>query len=101
MDIVEFQKRWIMRYINPVFFYLPFQSCEAKLASFNIKVILWNTYNPIDKTYKDRLTKKGRLINRPCDYYKILITYLGDLAKEDKKTLSDLFDLQILLNTYK
>lgn len=90
MDIVEFQKRWIMRYINPVFFYLPFQSCEAKPASFNIKVVLWNTYNPIDKTYKDRLTKKGRLINRPCDYYKILITYLGDLAKEDKKRREEL-----------
>ena len=47
-------------------------------------------YNPIDKTYKDRLTKKGRLINRPCDYYKILITYLGDLAKEDKERREEL-----------
>ena len=90
MDIVEFQKRWIMRYINPVFFYLPFQSCEAKPVSFNIKVVLWNTYNPVDKTYKDRLTEKGRLINRPCDYYKILITYLGDLAKEDKERREEL-----------
>ena len=90
MDIVEFQKRWIMRYINPVFFYLPFQSCEAKPVSFNVKVVLWNTYNPVDKTYKDRLTEKGRLINRPCDDYKILITYLGDLAKEDKERREEL-----------
>ena len=90
MDIVEFQKRWIMRYINPVFFYLPFQSCEAKPVSFNVKVVLWNTYHPVDKTYKDRLTEKGRLINRPCDYYKILITYLGDLAKEDKERREEL-----------
>ena len=90
MDIVEFQKRWIMRYINPVFFYLPFQSCEVKPVSFNIKVVLWNTYNPVDKTYKDRLTEKGRLINRPCDYYKILITYLGDMAKDDKDRREEL-----------
>ena len=47
MDIIEFQKRWIMRYINPIFFYLPFQSCQVNEIGFNIKVLLWNTYNPV------------------------------------------------------
>ena len=76
MDIIEFQKRWIMRYINPIFFYLPFQSCQVNEIGFNIKVLLWNTYNPVKDEYKNRLTEeKGLLINRPCDYYKILITY--------------------------
>ena len=55
MDIIEFQKRWIMRYINPIFFYLPFQSCQVNEIGFNIKVLLWNTYNPIKDEYKNRL----------------------------------------------
>lgn len=90
MDIVEFQKRWIMRYINPIFFYLPFQSCQVQETFFNIKVLLWNTYNPVKKTYTNRLTEKGRQINRPCEYYKILITYLGDMAKDDKDRREEL-----------
>ena len=60
MDIIEFQKRWIMRYINPIFFYLPFQSCKVNEIGFYIKVLLWNTYNPIEDEYKNRLTEKGR-----------------------------------------
>ena len=90
MDIVEFQKRWIMRYINPIFFYLPFQSCQVNEIGFYIKVLLWNTYNPVKDEYKNRLTEKGRLINRPCDYYKILITYLGDESKDDKTRREEL-----------
>ena len=91
MDIIEFQKRWIMRYINPIFFYLPFQSCKVNEIGFYIKVLLWNTYNPVKKEYKNRLTEeKGLLINRPCDYYKILITYLGDESKDDKTRREEL-----------
>ena len=91
MDIIEFQKRWIMRYINPIFFYLPFQSCQVNEIGFYIKVLLWNTYNPIKDEYKNRLTEeKGLLINRPCDYYKILITYLGDESKDDKTRREEL-----------
>ena len=94
MDIIEFQKRWIMRYINPIFFYLPFQNCQVNEivneVGFNIKVLLWNTYNPVKDEYKNRLTEKGRLINRPCDYYKILITYLGDESKDDKTRREEL-----------
>ena len=90
MDIIEFQKRWIMRYINPIFFYLPFQSCQVNEIGFYIKVLLWNTYNPVKDEYKNRLTEKGRLINRPCDYYKILITYLGDESKDDKTRREEL-----------
>ena len=91
MDIIEFQKRWIMRYINPIFFYLPFQSCQVNEIGFNIKVLLWNTYNPVKDEYKNRLTEeKGLLINRPCDYYKILITYLGDESKDDKTRREEL-----------
>ena len=90
MDIIEFQKRWIMRYINPIFFYLPFQSCQVNEIGFYIKVLLWNTYNPVKDEYKNRLTEKGRLINRPCDYYKILITYLGDESKDDQTRREEL-----------
>ena len=91
MDIIEFQKRWIMRYINPIFFYLPFQSCQVNEIGFYIKVLLWNTYNPVKDEYKNRLTEeKGLLINRPCDYYKILITYLGDESKDDKTRREEL-----------
>ena len=55
MDIIEFQKRWIMRYINPIFFYLPFQSCQVNEIGFYIKVLLWNTYNPVKDEYKKDL----------------------------------------------
>ena len=51
MDIVEFKKRWIMHYINPVYFYLPFEQCKGEEEEednlyFYIRIKLYNTYNP-------------------------------------------------------
>ena len=84
MDIVEFKKRWIMHYINPVYFYLPFEQCEGEEEDdlyFFIRIKLYNTYNPITGEFYNTKNEKGRQVNQSCDYYKILVTYLGEGGK--------------------
>ena len=84
MNIIEFKKRWMMHYINPVYFYLPFEQCEGEEEDdlyFFIRIKLYNTYNPITGEFYNTKNKKGRQLNQSCDYYKILVTYLGENEK--------------------
>ena len=84
MNIIEFKKRWMMHYINPVYFYLPFEQCEGEEEDdlyFFIRIKLYNTYNPITGEFYNTKNEKGRQVNQSCDYYKILVTYLGEGGK--------------------
>ena len=87
MNIIEFKKRWIMHYINPVYFYLPFEQCEGEEDDlyFFIRIKLYNTYNPTTGEFYNTKNKKGRQLNQSCDYYKILVTYLGENGKGEEE----------------
>ena len=90
MDIVEFKKRWIMHYINPVYFYLPFEQCKGEEEEednlyFYIRIKLYNTYNPTTREFYNTKNKEGRQLNQSCDYYKILVTYLGQSGKDKEQ----------------
>lgn len=90
MDIVEFKKRWIMHYINPVYFYLPFEQCKGEEEEednlyFYIRIKLYNTYNPTTGEFYNTKNKEGRQLNQSCDYYKILVTYLGQDGKDKEQ----------------
>lgn len=88
MNIIEFKKRWMMHYINPIYFYLPFEQCEGEEEDdlyFSIRIKLYNTYNPITGEFYNTKNEKGRQINQSCDYYKILVTYLGEDGKGEEE----------------
>lgn len=88
MNIIEFKKRWMMHYINPIYFYLPFEQCEGEEnydLYFSIRIKLYNTYNPITGEFYNTKNEKGRQINQSCDYYKILVTYLGEDGKGEEE----------------
>lgn len=87
MNIIEFRKRWMMHYINPIYFYLPFEQCkgEEDYIYFYIRIKIYNTYNPITGEFYNTKNDKGRQVNQSCEYFKILVTYLGEDGKGEEE----------------
>lgn len=83
MNIIEFKKRWMMHYINPIYFYLPFEQCKGEEESlhFYIRIKIYNTYNPITGEFYNTKNNKRKQVNQSCEYFKILVTYLGEDGK--------------------
>lgn len=87
MTINEFKKRWFFRYFHPSFFYLPMEACEADNDNddeieLKLRIMLYNTYNPIENNYRNEKGSDGKQHNKSCEYFKLKITYVGKDEKE-------------------
>lgn len=95
MTINEFKKRWFFRYFHPSFFYLPMEACEIDNndnddVELKLRVVLYNTYNPIENSYRNEKSSDGKQHNKSCEYFKLKITYVGKDKKEKVVFKSDM-----------